>query len=402
MSWFSELTSRAEAMLVKLDQDAAEALQNSDGLLSSKLLDKAKNTLSVDRNGNSTQPQETSSDIAQSIVSNTQVTTSPNATHDNGECASSEYTTSWTERVESKSVDSDSKRDKVEKATPTTELYKDDEILVKSKDDDLKDPRQERTDQRAAQFRLQTNSIRRPSALRRKPLTENQRPPTTLAQADAEDCPEKLVKLDADNIRASINRTLQEYSEYLPAALGQTSHSQLASNTSFFDQQPNLVSTSTTRTSHLNGNDHDSLRDIADRSNSFTIDVPDNRSCSNTSDAITVQLLKQGSLRKKSAQYIHRVINRLANQSSNGRDSLINDYMKIKFRRVQLRAASYARRLNYYFRAYPQMKYVMVGYLVAMQLLVVYVLFFYQSSSTKVGMTSQLNKQAGLAEPQQL
>lgn len=399
MSWFSELTSRAEAMLVKLDQDAAVALQNPDSLLSSKLLDRAKNTLSVDRNGNSTPLQAVTSDTSNSEAVNADITTPSVVTYHNEEGSASSLTMTRSEQPDHKSIESEPTREETQRLATIKEVRQVDEVPVATIDD--ANQKQERVNQRTRQFRLQTNSIRRSSASKRKPMSVEQRHQKTLVETDVEDSSEKPVRLDADNIRASINRTLQEYSEYLPSPLGQTNQTQSDSNNSFFDQQPNLVSKTTTSGSQLDGSDYNSVADFPNRSNSFSIDVPDDRSSIRTSDAITVHLLRQGSLRKKSTQYIHKVINRLANQNSNSRDSIFNDYMKIKLRRVQLRAASYARRLNYYFRAYPQMKYVMVGYLIVMQLLAVYVLFFYQSSSTKVEMTSQLNKQAGLAEPQQ-
>lgn len=197
-----------------------------------------------------------------------------------------------------------------------------------------------------------------------------------------------LTSIGADDIRASINRSLLEYAVESTsshnnkrgsstAALDQTTY------TSHFDSQPNLVSRNSVDDSY------DLTSSRLHSSPSFKIDVPDDFS---TENGIASQFLRQSALKKKSTFYLHNVINRLSN--TGGRtNTIFGDETRIKLRRAQLRASSYVRRLNYYFRTYPMMKYVMFIYLVLMQLLVVYVLFFYQSSSSSSELSAQVNKQ---------
>ena len=195
---------------------------------------------------------------------------------------------------------------------------------------------------------------------------------------------------EADDIRASINRSLQEYSQLShnkSTALDYRSDNDDSHHyrrhhrtiyTSHFDDEPNLIHHSPLLDNNYN---NDVANGRLHSSPSFSIDVPesnlrghdDNDSSSNFAH----QLLKQSALRKKST--LHLVINRLANQGGQPY-AIIGERTKLRLRRAQMRAASYVRRMNYYFRAYPAMKYYALAYIVIMQILVVYVLFFYQSS----------------------
>lgn len=199
----------------------------------------------------------------------------------------------------------------------------------------------------------------------------------------------------ADDIRASINRSLQEYTLQTPlktleSELSPTEMFEQNPNYLHFDSQPNLVQ-------HIPLLDNDQVDDLKSNqlslSPSLSIDVPDDRShiVSSRND-IASRLIQQSALKKKSTFYLHKVINRLAHPNSQ-RSAILSDQMKIRLRRAQMRAASYGRRLNYYFRTYPNLKYIVLIYLVLMQMLIIYVLIFYQSSSSSNDLSTQIKQQ---------
>lgn len=417
MSWFSEITSKAEAMLVKLDQNTAEALQNPDKLLKgSKILDQAISSI------HNYKAEEKLSNTGQGLELNENVTirddtASDNATQDinviNDRNVNSIPSDIFKNSNQTYLEPSSSHDFITEKCSSTSGSHKANNNDEKKQDDStlniLQDPSE--SSQSIEQFNkpplkkftIQTSKSRSRNFTPEKRSERNVN--TSLSQSEKRlngirnsselKSSLSIASPHADDIRASINRSLQEYSIQSPQKtsrneISSTTKSKQISYSSHFDDQPNLVQ----YPSLLDSNQHDDPNSNQLRSSqSFSIDVPDNHSDEGSSrNDIASRLLQQSALKKKSTFYLHKVINRLA--YPNGQKSaIISDQMKIRLRRAQMRAASYGRRLNYYFRAYPNLKYVIIIYLILMQILVVYVLIFYQSSSSSSDLSTQIKKQ---------
>lgn len=398
-SWFSELTSKAEAMLIKLDQDAAQALQRQDKL-----------------QAGTQQPDDDGNDASSSNLTGVKVDTGLLVGEGNVEhCQDQEHITAKDvgeqyelkpQLYESSFVSSSSKptdKDKIQKdlllesyrevdqeeeSKPLESVHGKDQTYRESSqltDKERKTPRQ---------FKIQTSS-NSSSLFRSSNFNAGQRSSSGLSQVLSNDVTNSTKVqqpkeyFEADDIRASINRSLQEYvtqSEPTITIAHSNVDPEISSTSQHFDNHPLLVKHSSKNPRGV------SSSSPLKNSSSFSIQVPEDVSTPDTID-VTTKLLKQHTVsRKKSPMYIHRVLNSLAGIDNNP-ESLISDQTRLKLRRVKLRAASYARRLNYYFRVYPKLKYVVLGYILLMQLLVVYVLFFYQSAGLATELSSQVRQQ---------
>ena len=407
MSWFSELTSKAEAMLVKLDQDAAQALQDPEKLLKgTKLLDKA-----LDRITSQITTEDpgsiSSTDRGQKILSQKdEAYTVEGSEFELHQKHEDEY---------SKEKDKEQLSEKVPQTFQTETSPEQIDIPSWPSDQTERDrdfasfQLQQTTEtipvnnptssgqknpstSQIRKFKLRTSKLRTPLANNKLQTAET----NTIKRGIAENGSsaaynnqdeETLASREAADIRASINKSLLEYST--SSTDQNTPYNPQTSYTSHYDSKPNLI------TKEDSNSYADSLTsDKLSRAHSFSISVPDDgQPCgTNQSSDFTKKLLAHGDLKKKSTFNLHQVINRLANQDGYARP-IISDLTRMKLRRAQMRATSYARRVNYYFRAYPTMKYWMLGYIVFMQLLVIYVLFFYQASSSSTYLSSQVKKQ---------
>lgn len=391
MSWFSQisqLTSKAEALLVKLDQNAAEALHNPEELLrGTKLLDQVISINNIQHNNSDmyredTEPEPDKSDrafeqtIEQTTYNDTNIVTAPQVTLYQTDLKLDDETVTPSCDIYSENVVQTIATDNDEPSNHSANNVESTQSLIPT------------TSRQPRKFTIQTSrTTSRTFMAEKRPNKKDiarEINHTSANGANVKVIDRSLTNLGADDIRASINQSLQEYAvqstssfainNLSNSALGQTTY------TSHFDSQPILAQ----------GN----LIDSDLTSPSFSIDVPDEKFSIETSadNSIASQLLKQSVFKKKSTFYLHKVINRLASTGGQA-NAIIGDETRIKFRRAQLRAASYARRLNYYFRAYPMTKYVILIYVVSVQLLIIYVLFFYQSSSSSTDLSSQINKQ---------
>lgn len=396
MSWFSELTSKAEAMLVKLDQDAAQALQNPDNILQrSKLHDKTVsvlNKIGLDDQyapEPSSRPEERNQESDQQANYPEQDLTGVEADRSDklainfvgDQSSSNERLALPEETSQSTTVGSGSSNYQPEYGR----VNRDEETQSSHKDPLVQDTSHSHSTSESPsairKFKLQTSTLRQP-LLDKQKTSRNAR--STRANGHAKTIKNEI-SLGADDIRASINRSLQEYSASVNTNSRNYANNQ-TTYTSHFDDQPNLIQ------SHHSSFDDDNNR-LNDRllssSPSFSINLPDTVG---SSTDIADQIMRQSALKKKSTFNLHKVINKLAGNKAQSQ-AIFSDKTKIRLRRAQLRAASYLRRLNYYFRAYPTMKYWMLGYIVILQLLVVYVLFFYQSSGSSSYLASQVKQQ---------
>lgn len=429
MSWFSELTSKAEAMLVKLDQDAAQALQNPDGILrKAKLLDQAFNTIN---DTHLIEDQETESLIVTTHYADNHESNQPNKDGSTGQTDDNQHSTIQIQEdqlvpqiniLQSKDgvlqepdtinhVQGQHRASNQDASPKISNNVENPKLEVSSAEikngtvNNYRIPVQDTPIEYAQQtrkFKLQTSKLRSQLVEKR---TDKSQAPTFFGRDkfNANGTRETLKgdlsipSPDANDIRASINRSLQEYKlsssiqiKTRDSPLEQTAY------TSHFDNQPNLVQHSPLLETNCR-----LPADCTRSSSSFSIDVPDNYVNENPSSDIAGRLIRQTASKRKSAFSLHQVINRLANHNGQS-NAIIDERTKMKLRRAQMRAASYARRLNYYFRAYPTMKYWMLGYIVIMQILVVYVLFFYQSSGSSTYLTSQIKQQQDVLTESQL
>jgi len=401
MSWFSELTSKAEAMLVKLDQDAAEALQKPENLLKrAKLLDsafKSINTYRSDPPGNDYAPTKSEEnnrsdfgelsldrqcDGSNQIETCAQSIALLDAGYDNGSGSSHniqpepgflQQISEDTLKTQDTCVRDDNVIQELTNTTISAEL-----------------PRQATTSSR---FTMQTSGERLRHFRSNRPISKRN-VTRNLDQTKYNEF-EGAARFDSfinsarvDDIRASINQSLQEYT-YQSYSMHARSDSRASTPAchSHFDNQPNLV-----RNPALVSSSYDNNLVGQEQPSSFSIDLPGDRFDNEQSSNIAARLLQQSASKRKSVLYLHRVINRLASHAGPS-NTILGEQFKIKFRRAQLRAASYARRVNYLFRTYPTMRYLMLTYLVLMQILVVYVLFFYQSSSSSNDLSFQIRQQ---------
>lgn len=426
MSWFSELTSKAEAMLVKLDKDAAQALQNPDGLLGgTKILDQTFDRVEDYQDAETVYTTSTAARIGEEERSkledekhmvNKVGFTIPDTLNESTEASLSicqnENMVSNPSLLqpsqlspESNQVVSSSHQTIGEDTINTTLSDNSDQgslnnLLNSSAGTDLVNSSKFRIHTGRTSSRLfSTNQ----SSSKRNKKVKSQYSHHAADSNEYQNGKQEQQQVDspaADDIRASINQSLKEYTlqSHPPSSVlnkSNTSATHQTSYTSHFDNEPNLTH-STLLESSYSQNDS-SIPNRLHSSPSFSIEVPDSklyeRGRSNVNEDIAAMLMKQSAMKKKSTFYLHKVINRLASPNDQANE-LFGDQMRIKLRRAQLRATSYARRLNYYFRTYPQMKYIVIGYLFLMQLLVIYVLFFYQSSSSSSNdLSSQIKHQ---------
>lgn len=394
-SWFSEFTSKAEAMLMKLDQDAALALQGQDRLLSRPRID------------DSEQVKLTSSDVR----NNDSIALGSNDTFDNDTFAVVDEQTLETDHHQQEVQLSNYQCELTEQSENSQSLNFDDRQVVETSDNHSLD-KEESSDIRflsnqpehepTKQFLSpkQTPSGRKFTVRSSKvgssafDLAKRSNNKPTLSDIGPEIHPNHshehlppLRQLEANHIRASINRSLQDYVTRSVPIIDTTKvnlmteqNSELNPRTSYFDNCPIVI-----------GDSEKSYSSQLISPSSHSIQVSEDITIGDSS-SVTACILRQTISQKKSPFYIHKVLNSLSG-SDDVNGSLLSDQTRIKLRRVQLRAASYARRLNYYFRVYPKLKYLILCYLLIMQLLVVYVLFFYQTTSSSTELLSQVRQQ---------
>lgn len=400
MSWFSDLTSRAEAMLVKLDREAAQALQQPDNILSSAIDKIVPNSddghnevVEIESSTPITHIPETQDETSSNTLplyseNNLVKQTVTNNLHVNNE---PDNFSPPSVTLESQPISRDTREssDSSRYIEPDATLLKADhsqQQISTKPEPELGKPTTSKFTYQASKTKSRQKFLQNkqtPDRLNRSTALNHDRSSDNLISADSP----QLNYPGANDIRASINKSLRDYVEQsspLPSRSSTSSYPQ-TSYTTYFDNQPTLVERQT-----YSRND-----DTVGRNgySSLSIDVPDQRASDKFSNGIAGSFLKQTALKKKSTFYLHKVINRLANNQGAQYSPLLSDDMRIRFRRVQMRGASYARRLNYYFRNYPMMKYLMITYLVLIQILVVYVLFFYQSSSSPTDLSSQIKLQ---------
>lgn len=412
MSWFKELTNKAEAILVKLDQDAAQALQK-DGLLEG--VQSALNNLQrsdssdmdcdklLENDEDRSTNQPSSVVITDNQSCNDKIPDKVN-NHTNAPDTGIVNPVDGSGNVESNSrqyqdLIEDRIHDRVDDVSiaPVIASQDSDQKPIPSSDMDIS-----RNDLSAnyspRKFAIQTSRRDRDRLINSTTQKYKQ-------QDSSNGSKSKNIydyKIDASDIRASINQSLREYADQALQHVTWDNTNDHQPSTSHYDDQPIIV---TNASSHSNRSSQDGgyiSNQTIHSASSFNIDFPDETThdvrSSNSSD-IAVRLLKHGGFKRKSTFYLHKVINRLASPNS-ASESLMTDQMKIKLRRAKLRAASYARRLNYYFKTYPMMKYVMLAYLVFIQIIIVYVLFFYQSNSSSSDLSSQVRQQQALVMSQ--
>lgn len=406
MSWFSDLTSKAEAMLVRLDQDAAQALQNPETVLKgTKLLNKVISVLDPgmqekepmldsqdeDIDSHNQQMDQLRSELMETNVapvigpirSQAPIQTEPADTLIQPLASTSSSSTPIP-------TPDDSQLNVVQliQATPD----QDHNFNMVREQENVSHATPIEPSRQTKKFKLQTSKLRQPLLGQRASVRNASTSSLSNGRGNEVTLNEtSLPSPGVDDIRASINRSLQEYSS--SGAESQVIQDERTRFTSHFDDQPNLVLSMSSDHPH-----NSRLDDRVHSSPSFSIDFPDTRHDDGSGTDIADQILLQSALKKKSAFNLHKVINKLAGNRGQSQ-ALISDKTKIKLRRAQIRAVSQLRRLNYYFRAYPTMKYWMLGYLLVLQLLVVYVLFFYQSTGSASDLASQVKKQQeGLSE----
>lgn len=405
MSWFSNITSRAEALLEKIDQDAAQALQNPEGILKgTKLINQAWNSTEYytshegsDRLDDARNQLEDDHHIDGNLRQ-IQIQTSENIPTTSNDTVLAHEGELFVEPQRSK-------------LTPNDRINEDRSQLLQEQSDkthsnDISDSQQvmqsygpstdhsgqstnssEPTRQKLAtdsktydqkrKFKLQ--------AVKLKLTNSTATPSNEIADKARLAKPQEPV---ADEIRASIHQALRSYTPSHNSRTNQQPNyryqtSSPTASSSFYDNQPNLIyESSPSRTHRSNG--VTSIR-RNDSSESISINVPE-RSSSN----IASQILRQSVSNRKSAFSLHKVINRLSNGRSS---SIFDDRTKMRLRQAQARIASYLQRLNYYLRAYPKLKYWIIIYLVILQVLCVYVLFFYRATSSSTYLSSQIREQ---------
>lgn len=380
MSWFTELASKAEAMLVKLDQDTAQVLQitTPQDLTRAIVPDSSptdvKPSAYLEQNQTPVRRLDVDPDIDTTLdyenlaISHqkggpTETDVALNGLQEVREISNNVGTTDGVHIQELENQNLENLEDRA--FSPSDRDANAIKCITSTHDSSYQ----------SRKFKLQTSKL--------KPTLYNGefRAATTLANGSSRSSKRNIpvISLGADDIRASINRSVQEYSQSSSYDRLLDDQPQETSYSSHFDDQPIIVSKSPDNNNDQFGRLH--------ASPSFSISVPDDQATD-----ITSRILKQSALNKKSPFNLHKVINRLASHRGHSY-SLLGDKTKIRLRRAQLRAASYLRRMNYYFQAYPTMKYWMIGYLVLLQILVVYVLFFYQSSGSASYLTNQVKQQ---------
>lgn len=422
MSWFSELTNKAEALLVRLDQDAAQVLQNSDNILNGTgVLDQVGNVNHIVPRDVERPPVETQSDndtvnyrggdIEQLHLDTLSPISTENISDSHQEQPDHQYTT--TKLTPNGKID-EVKSHLIQKPFEHTPVDSSESPAIESSNlidqdtylDGSERPEFSHSSYQTKKFKFQTGKLKRVGPHLSTARYSSRPPRQDLYRDEAAASISIASTPKVDDIRASINQSLRDYSlgvipssnqqlgHYTPSSLNQTTYS------SYYDDQPNLIP----RTDDLDIKQRNGAVtcDLTSKRNSssesFKVDVPD-RSASTSSGDIASQILRQSAFKRKSTFNLHQVINRLANQ--NGQPyTLFDDRTIVRMRRARMRAASYMRRLNYYFRIYPKLKNWMIGYLIVLQLLVVYVLFFYQSTSSSTYLSSQVKEQQeSLFEP---
>lgn len=381
MSWFSEIASKAEAMLVKLDQDAAVVLQNPEENISgSKILTTALSSVSAYRND---VPVSNNDNVSDESIDTTGDSENTINTQSIGVTPSIEpINLLQTKNQLGSQTASESTEIRASFINdPTTK------ISYNTPTEFSPDRRTLSEDQFTGQGEINGYSKKFTIRVSRSNLfaaSPEQRSEPSQRASDKNHIVDRTNNLDkkSKDIRDSIKRSLREYvsqTSFSPRTIDRYESSQSSSFT-HFDNQPNLVRHTSQSNDHY---DNEERYERPGQSPSLSIDVPDDDGFSaNRSNDIAARLLRDTVAKQRSLSYIHEIMNRL---TSPDRQAALIDQAKFKLRRVQLRGTSYARRLNYYFRAYPMMKYAMLIYLIVMQLLVVYVLFFYQSSGGSPG-----------------
>lgn len=360
MSWFSELTSKAEAMLVKLDQDAASVLKKERSYDNQDLEDSFEQAPLTDVVHNEV-PQEQLPVIPTSVISDKPVTRGDSAIVSQIEI---QKDNAYRNSDKTSDIDDESRFDHSDvgeksasassEATSTNEqrtsMTKANNLVVGAK--------QDKRISKTTRFAMQT-SVKRDRLF----IASNKNNRSQSTRSDKES--EFEDNLDARGIKASINQSLREYvskaSSRLPCIDSDFNTSN--AHNSFFDDQPDIVTQPQSFSLEM-----DSIHDKY------------NNGFSTHGESVALKLLRQSASKNRSKFYLPKFLNRLA-RSNGSINYLFGNEMRISLRRARMRATSYLRRFDYYFQTYPMMKYVICSYLIFIQLLIVYVLFFYQSSS---------------------
>lgn len=411
MSWFKDLTNKAEALLVKLDQDTAQALQNSDGIISGQrpLINQAIASF----NGNLSETPITEISIdnketqpGRNVEPDIRVNQKPlSSKHINNE-----QITLFNEGTIVHKIDNPEDQflqidSTIGKQIDSSEAYhapdQESESTGQSNKSQYRDSQVGKPSNTFKKFTIQSSKTKSrlfgvdQGFVKKDKLTTLSYGTEDNHKYDESSNSKNLVQdLGADDIRASINRSLQECSDQVFSPTSHVPRSspayQETSYHSHFDSHPTVIDGN----SSLQTNNINSVRSTSQLhpSPSFSINVPENRLVDDpASNHLTARLLQQSATKKKPT-YLQKVIDRLANPDRHSK-KYFGDKLKYKLRRAQMRSATYARRLNYYFKTYPMMKYLVLGYLFLMQLLVIYVLFFYQSSSSSIDLSSKVQLQ---------
>lgn len=368
MSWFSELTSRAEAMLVKLDQEAAQALLDEKDQRDIVYPDSEPDSSPTDENSagilNSSEQIKTSNQAFVNIPAKTTITNS--TTHDN--------TVSQRNETASHTFD---------QSGNNQSLIQQHGSAISEYDDTPKTEPKNGLSNKGASNKFTLKTGPQPFAHSSKRAKRNTQSRNGISRKTIIE-----TEIGADDIRANINRSLLDYAS-------QNNQSDITQTTSYYDDNPTIIR----HTNQLDDHNDEMINKRLTSSPSFSINLPDNLAhdqgfiaSSSPVDDIASRLRKLTSAKRKSTYYLHNVMNRLA--SANGPAATIfANQLRLKCQRFQMFAVNHARQLNYHFKAYPRLKYAALASLALMHILIIYVLFFYQSSGSTTRLSSEIKQQ---------
>ena len=190
----------------------------------------------------------------------------------------------------------------------------------------------------------------------------------------------------AEDIKASINRSLEEYNSQKQLERHQTGES--------------LAQTYTDASS-------DQIFVTTDKpSATFRSRPPISSSSCDDATIVELELSNDQTTYSASSKFLKTKERRRANKlnelmkrfsRSEIGSNIMNQRVKSTFRQYQDSLVSHIQNLNHYSRVYPRLKYAIIAILALLQLLVVYVLFFYSSSSvttSPIDISAQVKQQA--------
>lgn len=410
MSWFSELKGKAEAMLIKLDQEAGEALQKENLLKGKELVDQALLSIGVRGNDEDSDiPSEPDEEFITKIMESESskysdnksiVQTIPESSDRQMNYMSTEISddTDTTQTEVRREIDNDLSSIKSTSNLPREETDTPNQPKISAATDgpsEMTSPK--------IQFYQRSNNKFSNLNNNHKVINKDLVGSTSIGQHSAQEkhndrgTTDQKVGYEKSFKSSEITNKSNDGRLQSNASPISKSHINYTKNNPDIDHRNRNQPKLTHSNSHFDSN-YDSIVSSSatssanglHQSSSFCIVVPDQQSLlDHSSDYgkrespkdIAMRLLAQTARKKKSTFNIHQVINRLASSNTSYTNSkpIISDQMRIKFRRVQLRLASQARRLNYHFSTNRLVRYSILGYFLLMQLVIVYVLFFYQT-----------------------